>query len=313
MASSCDEEEELNVDDDWGRMIAERYLNTKFNLQDLEKIIDCLSHGVDNFDDEILKKLFSYIMVFMILREPKDNTHCNLLHICITNRNLMYFLTKWHPKFLVRVIAHQAKENPWFVKHSLMCLPVTKRFSKIVIESKILKSCLKKFNSTDVIDPEVLQALLEVGIRYVHCKYFYIPNELEEFVSDAVAKIPDNCTDQACKVKGFLVALLCRGKNDEINQCLIDGANFNVFKSMRNDLCPKNCFNPNCPKEMEEEKAKYCTQCHYASYCCQKCQKKHWKNGGHKKDCKTIFEIGKNLRKIMEFEMERLEEILEDN
>ena len=40
-----------------------------------------------------------------------------------------------------------------------------------------------------------------------------------------------------------------------------------------------NCFTRELPNPL------VCKQCKAAAYCSKKCQKKHWKKGGHKKAC----------------------------
>lgn len=47
---------------------------------------------------------------------------------------------------------------------------------------------------------------------------------------------------------------------------------------------PNGCFNPSCSSDLEGNKK--CARCKWANYCCQECQKAHWKD--HKKECKDI-------------------------
>ena len=279
-----------------------------------------LGKGIQTFDNQTLRKLFGHIQLFMILHKPKESRHATLLRMCVQSRNNTYFFIKWHPEYLVNAINYQAKYSPVVI----MCmenLPQTMKFSKMVVQSKILKNCLKTFNATKVTEPQfeyAVEALSCVLIRYIHCKKFKVPEDYEKHLADAYATIETICDNEpeddinspiwVCR--GALHVLLCREEASDMRKILIPGTNIKLAASARRKNCQANCFNPKCSKTMKE-KAKYCSKCCYVSYCSQKCQKKHFKK--HKKHCKIIFKIGKNLRKIMEFEMERLEEISGEN
>lgn len=299
--------------------VCERYLS---KLDHPEEIIDLLGEGIQTFDNQTLRKLFGYIQIFMILHKPKESMHAKLLKMCVESRNTTSFFIKWHPEYLVNAINYQAK----YSFAAIICmenLPQTMKFSKMVVQSKILKNCLKKFNATKVTESQfeyAVGALASVLLRYIHCKQFKVPEDHEKHLADAHATIKFICDNEpeddisgpiwVCR--GALHVLLYREEAGDMKKLMIRARDMNIklAASTRRKNCQANCFNPKCSKTMKE-KAKYCSKCCYVSYCSQKCQKKHFKT--HKKHCKIIFKIGKNLRKIMEFEMERLEEISEEN
>ena len=44
------------------------------------------------------------------------------------------------------------------------------------------------------------------------------------------------------------------------------------------------------------QKLKKCSRCHAVQYCNTECQKKHWKIGGHKKECKRLKQQQQNTK-----------------
>jgi TPR repeat protein len=44
------------------------------------------------------------------------------------------------------------------------------------------------------------------------------------------------------------------------------------------------------------QKLRKCSGCHAVQYCNTECQKKHWKIGGHKKDCKKLKQQQQNTK-----------------
>ena len=44
------------------------------------------------------------------------------------------------------------------------------------------------------------------------------------------------------------------------------------------------------------QKLRKCSGCHAVQYCNTECQKKHWKIGGHKKECKRLKQQQQNTK-----------------
>ena len=52
------------------------------------------------------------------------------------------------------------------------------------------------------------------------------------------------------------------------------------------DVIEQKCANCGVTaEECGQRDLKRCAQCHVVSYCGKECQTKHWKQGGHKRDC----------------------------
>jgi len=70
---------------------------------------------------------------------------------------------------------------------------------------------------------------------------------------------------------------------------------------------PAKCFNTSCSKTICS-KANYCKKCLYATYCSKKCQVAHWKPL-HKKECRILHKIGKNLIPLLNEKIQCLKAI----
>ncbi|TFK60784.1 hypothetical protein BDN72DRAFT_965518 [Pluteus cervinus] len=61
------------------------------------------------------------------------------------------------------------------------------------------------------------------------------------------------------------------------------------FKQMKKEVAV--CFNPKCQKMDTRNTFRKCAKCHQALYCSKECQTAHWKDFGHKKECREPIKV----------------------